>query len=201
MEAFAQRLPVFMLIDCSEAGIGGQSKAVFDGLRRLLSGCKNNPLMLEIAWFSKIAFSVDAELVTSLAPLLDDVTGLMDFDPPVLPLGPGRCLAASLDLLDARIAQEVRPSGWAPKGDYEPVVCLLIDGPPTDAWREALARYKASTAQLVRLFIAIGFGGSVDVSMLREMTPTAFLANELSGQFERLLSRYCCLTSSGWRTD
>lgn len=173
MQYFDRRLPIFILVDCSESMAGEPIKAVFDGLYRFCLDLKTHPVFIEHAWLSVISFSSGAELVTRL-------TELLNFNPPGLAVGPGRCLGAALDLLSDRIAKEVRHPTSAQKGDFKPVVFLLTDGQPTDNWREALARYRAATAPYVANFIAIGCGGAVDITVLREITPTAFLATELS---------------------
>jgi uncharacterized protein YegL len=175
MEYFDRRLPIFILVDCSESMAGEPIKAVIDGLYRFCLDLKTDPQSIETAWLSVISFSSGAELVTRL-------TELLNVYPPNLTVGPGRCLGAALDLLSDRIAKEVRRPTSAHKGDYKPLVLLLTDGQPTDNWREALARYRAASARYVANFIAIGCGGAVDITVLREITPTALLATEVSGR-------------------
>ena len=180
MQYFERRLPIFILIDCSESMVGGPMDAVQQGLQQLCFDLKTDPTLIEVAWLSVITFSSAARQEA----LLIDV---LNFNPPKLSVGPGTCLGSALDLLTDRIAQEVRRSTPTQKGDWKPVVFLLTDGLPTDNWRDALTRFKTATARDIADFIAVGCGKDADVSMLREITPTVVLSTDLSvGQMKKL---------------
>ena len=180
MEYFERRLPIFILIDCSESMVGGPMVAVQQGLQHLCFDLKTNPMLIEVSWLSVIAFSSTARQESPL-------TDILSFIPPALQVGPGTCLGAALDVLSDRIAKEVRRGTPSQKGDWKPVVFLLTDGQPTDNWRAALGRYKADAARHVGDFIAIGCGADADVAVLREITQTVVLSADLSlGQMKKL---------------
>ena len=75
-----RRLPVYLLIDCSESMIGEGITAVRSGLSQMLQVLRQDPHALETAWLSVISFGAKAEL---LAPL----TEITELQEPILRLG------------------------------------------------------------------------------------------------------------------
>ncbi|WP_050026294.1 VWA domain-containing protein [Verrucomicrobium sp. BvORR034] len=158
-----RRLPVYVLLDCSESMIGNGLRGMRTGISSMLKALRQNPHALETAWISFITFDSRAELKSPLQSL-DEV------QPPRLLVRPGTSLGSALLLLSERILQEVKRTqpGTLTKGDFRPIVILITDGQPTDDWRSAL-REMNSTVKIANLY-AVGCGDDIDFAGLREMT-------------------------------
>lgn len=168
-----RRLPIYLLLDCSESMVGGPHQAVQQGIQMLCNDLKGDPMALETAWISVIAFSRSAHQLVLL-------TEVLQFQPPQLPIGPGTNLGAALDLLAQCIQREVRKSTPTQKGDWRPMVFVLTDGAPTDDWRSALNRLKAAVSQNAMNLIAIGCGDDVDAGLLGQIAPTVLMLKQAS---------------------
>lgn len=162
-----RRLPVYILLDCSESMVGDAINSVQTGLEMLLGTLRSDPHCLETAWVSIIAFSQDAQV---LVPL----TELTEFQTPILKPRPGTSLGKALSLLRNCIEGEVRQTSTTQKGDYRPLVFLLTDGQPTDDWRTVKAAVDCLTNPRVANFYAIGCGEDVDFEMLNEVSDVVF---------------------------
>lgn len=169
-----RRLPIYLLLDCSESMVGGPHQAVQQGIQMLCNDLKGDPMALETAWISVIAFSRDAH---QLLPL----TAAPQFHPPTLHIAPGTHLGAALDLLVRCIQHEVRKNTSTEKGDCKPLVCLFMGSTPTDDWQGALGRMKATIGQDALRLIAIGCGDDVDTEVLGRIAPTVLLMRQASG--------------------
>ena len=166
-----RRLPVYLLIDCSESMVGEALDAVQAGIQSLVDELSGDPTAIETVWISVITFSSRA---TQLVPLTD----ILQFQPPALNVGPGTCLGSALDLLGQCIQREVKLSTSERKADWKPIVFLLTDGAPTDRWNEAANRFKAQFSKGVPTIIAVGCGCDADLSVLKDITPNAFLMRD-----------------------
>ena len=83
-----RRLPVYLLVDCSESMIGEGLKAVQTGVETMLRTLRTDPHALETVWVSCIAFD-------SQARLLFPLTELTDVQPPKLSVRPGTAIGAA----------------------------------------------------------------------------------------------------------
>src|SRR5262249_18300040 len=125
-----RRLPVYLLLDCSESMAGPAIEAVETGVQTLVSELRNNPLALETAYLSVITFARAARQVVPL-------TELTQFQPPKRAVRTGTSLGAALRLLLLCLKRDVVRTTPTTKGDYKPMVFLLTDGQPTDDYEEA----------------------------------------------------------------
>lgn len=162
-----RRLPVYLLLDCSESMIGDSIESVYNGLDMLIGTLRRDPQALETAWVSVLAFHEDAE---QLVPL----TELVDFQLPSLPLRPGTALGKGLQLLAKCLQREVRQTTPDRKGDYRPLVFLLTDGLSTDSHRAIKSAAKKLQKACSATIYAIGCGDDVDFSTLNEISDMAF---------------------------
>jgi uncharacterized protein YegL len=153
--------------------IGDPHQAVQQGIQILCNDLKGDPVALETAWISVIAYSRGAH---QLVPL----TEVLQFHPPQLPIGPGTNLGAALDLLTQCIQREVKKSTPTQKGDWKPMAFILTDGTPTDDWQSALNRLKTAVGQNAMNLIAIGCGEDVDATLLGQIAPTVLLLKQAS---------------------
>lgn len=182
-----RRLPVYVLLDCSESMVGETIGSVNQGLDMLLRQLRTDPHALETAWLSIITFSQDAE---QLVPL----TELTDVQTPELKVRPGTSLGKALSLLRNCIAGEVKTTTKDRKGDYRPLVFLLTDGQPTDDWRVVKQAVDRLTTPKIANFYAIGCGDDVDYDMLNEVADAVFKLSDMTP--EALKRLFIWLTAS-----
>lgn len=156
-----RRLPVYVLLDCSESMIGSGLDGLRKGLDAMLKALRQNPHALETAWLSFITFDQTAEVKTPL-------TAVEDLQIPQLRIRAGTSLGAALRLLAERIQTEVKRPTPTSKGDFRPLVILITDGQPTDEWRSGL--HQLNTVAKVSNIYAVGCGDDIDFSGLKEIT-------------------------------
>jgi uncharacterized protein YegL len=156
-----RRLPVYVLLDCSESMIGTGLDGLRAGLDSMLKALRQNPHALETAWLSFITFDRTAEVKCPLTPV-------EDLQIPDLRIRSGTALGAALRLLAQRIQEEVKRPTPQAKGDFRPLVILITDGQPTDDWRPGLHMLN-SVAKVSNIY-AVGCGDDIDFSGLKEIT-------------------------------
>jgi len=159
---YSRRLPVYLLLDCSESMAGEAIEQVERGMRAMVDELQSDPCALETAWLSVITFSRYAKQEVPL-------TELIQFQPPKLTVRPGTALGNALEILTHSITRDVRQTSATQKGDYRPIVFLFTDGQPTDAYETAAARLRNATPALANVY-AIGCGPDVDTDVLRSFT-------------------------------
>lgn len=173
MPNYSRRLPVYLLLDCSESMAGPAIEAVSRGINTLVTELRGNPHALETAYLSVITFARDARQVVPL-------TELLPFQLPRLTVRPGTALGAALGLLMQCLRQEVVKTTETTKGDYRPLVFLLTDGQPTDDWEAAADALKSVRGPRIANVYAIGCGPDVDTEILRRITDIVLLMPHLS---------------------
>ena len=144
------------------------------GLESMLRKLKTDPHALETVHLSVITFSARAKQIVPLTEISQF------YLPPKLSIKPGTALGAALRLLRERINSEVQRTTTEQKGDYRPIVFLLTDGQPTDAWEDAAATLKSVHPKIANIY-AIGCGEDVDFSVLSEITDIAYHMKDVSG--------------------
>lgn len=160
-----RRLPVYLLLDCSESMAGEAFAGVKQGLASLLTELKSNPMALETAWMSLITFGTRAQ---QLVPLTD----ILQFSTPSLRLGSGTALGAALELWEKCMAREIVKTSETQKGDYKPVCFIMTDGVPTDSWETAADRIRTQFLGKKANIIALACGPDSDTGALRRITET-----------------------------
>jgi uncharacterized protein YegL len=158
-----RRLPVYLLIDCSESMIGGGIESVRQGLSMMVSKLRADPHALDSVFLSVITFDSTARVAV---PLI----GLVDFQEPKLITKPGTALGQALKLLSQQIEKEVLKTSHQTKGDYRPLVLLLTDGQPLDDWKAPLEKLGKDVRPRPANIYAIGCGEDVDFSILQSIT-------------------------------
>ncbi len=162
-----RRLPVYMLLDCSESMVGGAINSVQQGLDVLLGTLRSDPHALETAWVSIITFNHEAK---QLVPL----TELIELQTPKLQVAPGTCLGKALALLRNCIEGEVVTANSGRRGDYRPLVFLLTDGQATDDWQQVKHAVDRLTNPGIANFYSIGCGDDVDYGVLSQVSDAVF---------------------------
>jgi uncharacterized protein YegL len=159
-----RRLPVYLLIDCSESMAGDGFSSVTQGLATVITQLRSNPMALETAVISVITFASTAQQVVPL-------TDILKFQMPRLKLGSGTVLGAGLQLWLDCMEREITKTTLEQKGDYKPLCFLLTDGEPTDQW-EAVADHIRTTVVGKRANLVAVACGSADTRKLRRLTET-----------------------------
>ena len=167
-----RRLPVYLLIDCSESMIGGGIEAVRSGISKMITNLRTDPHALDTVYLSVITFDAEARVAVPMTPLLD-------FQEPRLTIRPGTSLGAALGLLSSQIKSEVKKTSHTNKGDYRPLVLLLTDGQPSDDWRVALALIGTQVRPRPANIYAIGCGADVDYSVLQLITDVVLRMDDM----------------------
>jgi uncharacterized protein YegL len=168
-----RRLPVYLVLDCSESMAGPAIEAVDRGVQSLIAELRGNPQALETAYLSVITFARYAKQVVPL-------TELIQFQPPKLSIHPGTSLGAALTLLLDCLRREVVKTTATTKGDYKPLVFLLTDGQPTDNYQPIAAAVRAANNPPIANIYAIGCGPDVNTDVLREVTDIVLQMPEMS---------------------
>ena len=175
-----RRLPVYLLLDCSESMIGDGIESVTKGVATLLQELRKSPEALDAAHISVITFDGQAR---QLAPLSD----LMDFKAPQLVVRPGTALGAGLRLLSESINREVQTTTATRKGDFRPLVFILTDGQPTDDWRSVIATLDGFSKPRIANIYAIGCGEDVDYHMLEQVSDIVLKLPQMDAEAIRKL--------------
>lgn len=182
-----RRLPVYILLDCSESMVGDAINSVQHGLEVLLDTLRTDPHALETAWVSIITFNTKAE---QLIPL----TELTEIQTPKLKVRPGTSLGKALSLLQNCIQGEVKKTTRETRGDYRPLVFLLTDGQATDDWSMVKSAVDSFTEPKVANFYSIGCGDDVDYGVLTELSDAVFKLSDMTPENMRKL--FIWLTAS-----
>jgi len=162
-----RRLPIFFLIDVSESMVGEPIRKVNEGMKTILLHLKGNPMALETAYISVIAFAGKAVMT---APL----TELIPFNAPELFIGGGTALGNAMNFLMDEMGKQVQKTTYEKKGDWKPIVFLLTDGAPTDDISAAVKRWHSDFRNRANL-VAISFGNQADTSVLKQFTDNVLI--------------------------
>ena len=177
-----RRLPVYLLLDCSESMVGDGIESVQRGVTALLQELRSDPYALETVWLSIITFAHEA---TQAVPL----TSLDQVSLPPLRVRPGTALGAGLTLLHNCIRREVRQHTAESKGDWRPIVFLFTDGVPTDSWERAAADTRNFHFAGPLNVIAIGCGEDVDDTVLSRISANVLMLRDYTpGDYQRLFA-------------
>jgi uncharacterized protein YegL len=149
---YGRRLPVYVLIDCSDA-----VEAKQQALEALVAHASSDPTALETMWLSVITFD---SFATPIVPLAE----LPSFRVPAIKPGKGASLGAALELLMQSIDREVYAGTATAKGDYRPLALIITDGFPTDRWEGPAEALKKRGA--IRI-VGCTTGSNVDLPVLK----------------------------------
>ncbi|MBC7910400.1 MAG: TIR domain-containing protein [Pyrinomonadaceae bacterium] len=168
-EKYAQRLPIYLLIDCSRSLEGEPVEAMRQGVMALMADLQSDPQALETAWISIITFASDAWTIVPLRPIYP-------FTPPRLfvDVEDKTALGAALKVLNEAIDREVVRKTENHPGDFCPLVFVMIDGDPTDDWSTA-ARLLIERRNPKVNVIFCAAGPAVDIGKLKAVVPESIL--------------------------
>jgi uncharacterized protein YegL len=190
--SYNRRLPVYLLIDCSESMAGDSFSAVTHGLATLIGDLRRNPMALETAAISVITFASSAQQIIPL-------TEIIFFQMPKLKMGSGTALGAALRLWLDCMSREVIKTTAEQKGDYKPICFMLTDGDPTDQWEDIADHVRTTVAGKQANIVMVACGADADTNKLRRITETVLVLNENQpnafGNFFKWVSASVSMTS------
>ena len=124
-----RRLPVYLLIDTSGSMRGESIHSVNVGVQAMLSALRQDPYALESVHISIITYDNEAREYVPLTALAD-----FQFSDIEVPSAGGTFTGAALECLIQCVDRDIRRSDGEQKGDWRPLVFLMTDGTPSDAW-------------------------------------------------------------------
>ena len=159
-----RRLPVYLLIETSGSMRGESIHAVNVGIQAMLSALRQDPYALESAHISIITYDNEAREFIPLTALED-----FQFTDIVVPAAGGTFTGAALECLIQCVDRDIKRSEGDQKGDWRPLVFLMTDGTPSDAWAygEAIKEIKKRTFGSI---IACAVGPKARHEPLKQLT-------------------------------
>ena len=169
----SRRLPIYLVLDTSGSMDGAPINAVNQGLQVFQAALQSDPRALETVFVSLITFDSAAR---QLVPLTD----VQSFSPPALQATGTTMFGEALKLLEQCISREVvANSTEGQKGDWKPLVFIMTDGQPTDAWEAAADALKRKGLGNI---IGCAAGDAADENMLKRLTPTVVKLSDTNQQ-------------------
>ncbi|HXZ06364.1 MAG TPA: VWA domain-containing protein [Ktedonobacteraceae bacterium] len=173
-DEYTRRLPVYLLLDCSGSMAGEAIIAVNEGLGMIYRLLMADPQALETVHISVICFSDHADQY--------GLTPIDKFQPPALTASGTTAMGAALRLLIQSIEQDLLLNTPVQHGDFRPLVFLLTDGAPTDAYRNEIQKLKSLRGSQKPTIVALGCGTAVNQAMLHEVTDNVFLMQTITSE-------------------
>lgn len=177
-----RRLPIYLVVDCSESMVGPPHQSVEQGIRTLAQQLRSNPYAIETVWLSMIVFGRGAQVLVPLCEALE-------FQSPSLPITPGTDLGAALRELSQQIVKNAPSTSAGRQGDWKPIVLLMTDGVPTDDWQSALSDFRKNARNRVDVY-AIACGDDVDTGVLHSITDSVLMMRNISPKDFDILFRW-----------
>ena len=162
-----RRLPIYLVIDCSESMVGKPIKCVEDGISTIIRTLKQSPYALETTVLSVIAFAGKSKKLLSM----EEIYRLNSVH---LPIGGGTSLGQALEFLMQDIDTCVRKNTYEEKGDWRPIVFVFTDGNPTDRVDEAAKKWREKYSDSV-LCVAVSIGNNLDTKILKKFTDNVYI--------------------------
>ncbi len=169
----SRRLPIYLVLDCSESMAGPAIEEVACGVDALRKALLSDPQAIETAHVSVITFSRYAKQIVPL-------TEILQFQMPKHSVRTGTAYGAALRLLLVCLQREVVKATPTTKGDFKPLVFLMTDGQPTDDWSAAAEVLRAANNPKIANIYAIGCGPDVDSEALRAITDIVLMMSDAS---------------------
>lgn len=169
----ARRLPVYFLLDTSGSMQGEPINSVNVSLQAMLAALRQDPHALESVYISMITFDIDAKEIMPL-------TALEHARIPKLstPKSGPTFLGAALELLIARVDENVKKNTPDAKGDWRPLVFIMTDGSPSDlkSYKDAVLEMKKRHFGIV---VACAAGPNAKQEYLKELTDQIVLLDTM----------------------
>ncbi len=171
MSNYWRRLPIYLLLDCSESMAGDAFFSLRNGLNAMMGELKTNPTALETVTISIITFSSQAKQIIPL-------TDLLKLQIPDLVLGSGTAMGSALKLWTQCMEREVMKTSATQKGDYKPICFILTDGEPTDSWEDMADYVRNNIVGKQANVIGVACGPNADTNKLCRITETVIVLKQ-----------------------
>ena len=180
---YLRRMPVYLLLECDATMAGAPIQAVEQGLQLLHNELLGIPEAIEMVNLSVIVYSTVAQQVIPLTPITS-------FSPPFFSAGGARNLGNALHVLGDSIHKDLIKNTGNTKGDYKALVFWITGGEPTDDWVVGWNYLRERTNGLLESIIALGAGDSVNVGILKQITPNVLLMTDVTSETLRKAFRW-----------
>jgi uncharacterized protein YegL len=159
-----RRQPVYLLLDTSQDTVGAPIEAVSRGVEQFKLDVQADAFARETIWVGVITFGGKAEFVTK---------GLIPIDQLVLPpltAGGQDVLGEALQLLGQSLDQDIRPpTKGGSRGDWRPLVFILLASEPTDDWREPREKILQRERTKIGKAVTVGCGPYINPQNLKDI--------------------------------
>ena len=162
-----RRLPVYLILDTSWSMRGEPIEAVKNGIQSLVMSLRQNPFALETVCLSIITFDNDARQIVPL-------TELYNFQMPHIKASGKSALGSALLLLANKLEEEAIKSTTEAKGDWKPLVFIMIDGGHTGGWKKSLAELKKKR---IGMIVSCAMGENVHIDVLKQISENVVYIN------------------------
>ena len=159
-----RRLPVYLLLDTSEAMTGAPIEAVLRGIEQFRLEVQGDTFALETIRIGIITFGGRAEFATSgLVPISQLAV-------PPLTAGGQNLLGEALQLVVRSLDNDVRsPTRGGLKGDWRPLVVVMLGSEPVDDWREPREQILKRERKRICKLVTFGCGPCINQQNLRDI--------------------------------
>lgn len=158
-----QRLPIYILFDCSSSMTGEALEASKQFIKALLSELNSDLQASENTYISVIAFS-------SIALQIIPLTEISKFKEPYPLAGGVSAFGKALELLYKCIKTEIN------NNDFSPIIFISTDGNFTDDWKE---KFKSIKNKNIKIVVCIA-GTEPNIKTINEITTDTVILNTLS---------------------
>lgn len=162
-----RRLPIYLVIDCSESMVGKPIKCVEEGIATIIRTLKQSPYALETTVLSVIAFAGKSIKLISMEEIYRLTTVK-------LPIGGGTSLGNAFRMLMDDIDKCVKKNTYEEKGDWRPIVFVFTDGNPTDRTEDVARIWREKYGESV-LCVAVSIGNNLDTKILKQFTDNVYM--------------------------
>ncbi len=143
-----RRIPMYFLIDSSDAMAGEPVLLVSKIIRAIYQESLKDPVLVEQAAISIITYGgTNAQQILPLTEL-DNV-----FVMPELNIGGPPMLGAAFRVLKEALSRELKPNQPGQKGDYKATIFLLAGSKPLNDWQNEINDLRAS--QFIKVFTTV----------------------------------------------
>jgi len=165
---YTRRLPVYLVLDTSDTMQGHAIVGINEGVSMIYRELISDPRTTESVYLSVLTFPAQVYHSPVFVPV-------DQFVPPYLSAAGPSLLGEAIHRLNESLEYDIIPSGLGEiKGDYRPMVFVLLGSHPIDDWRSevrrlsthAFSQWSGKSANIV----GIGVGPNADMAALREMT-------------------------------
>jgi uncharacterized protein YegL len=112
-----------------------------------------------------------------------DMAPITHFTPPQLFASGMTALGAALHLLNESLDRDLIPNEPGRKGDYKPLIFVLTDGQPSDAWQAEAERLRERATSTRPLnIIGLAIGDDADIAVIRQIASTTLKMQNVSAE-------------------